>query len=362
MEPLDRKMQLATRVKIVGNEADRILEFIASTETPDRSGDIIDSAGWILENYLGPSGKGNPIFAWSHDYTHTPVGKTISVVKDLRQKALIIRVKFPTIAELCSDMDHPSESALFADTVYNMYKTGYLSAVSVGFRGLEFDARSDSDVADLPLWQRGMHFTKVELLEVSAVLVPCNQEALVNMRGMKGFRADGLKAFQELTTKELVNIVTAFAKSTLEEETDPSDEGEGNTAEGQSELFGEDGDMGEEKLKALEDRMKVLEAQVVKGGAKFSAETKGNIVKVVEALKASHKAIKGCHDALEKMIADEGSDSATEAPAANVPGDEGSTGTETPKPNDEGKGTVADQLKDMDFATATLSDAMKMIA
>jgi hypothetical protein len=155
-----QSIQLTTRVKEIGGEGSRVLEFIASTETPDRSNDIIDVAGWDLKNW-----NANSIFAWSHDYSKLPVGKGVSATKDVRGKMLRIQVKFPTIAELCSDPLHPSEEALFSDTVYNMYKNGMLSAVSVGFRGLEFEIRNDDSMKDKPQWERGVHFKKAELLE-----------------------------------------------------------------------------------------------------------------------------------------------------------------------------------------------------
>lgn len=310
-----KTIEVNARVKEVGGEGSRVLEFIASTETPDRAGDIIDVAGWKLDNYLGGIGKGqNPIFAWSHDYSKLPVGKTISASADVRAKALAIRVRFPTIAELCTDPTNPSEEALFADTVYNMYKGGYLNAVSVGFRGLKYKTRDDPSVMEKPEWMRGTHFLEQELLEVSAVLVPCNQEALVSMRGMKSFNPAG------------VNLLEKYFTERSEEQ-----------------------NMTEE-LKALSDRIKSIEDAIeVKAGSRHSKETREELGKVSEAMKACHKGIKACYDAIDKMI--------EVAPVEEQSGTEdqdggASDGREKPKPN-AGDGKSVDTL---DVTTASVTD------
>jgi len=300
-----QKLEITTTVKEVGGEGSRILEFIASTETPDRSNDIIDVAGWDLTNY-----NKNAIFAWSHDYSKLPVGKGVNAFADIRNKALKIQVKFPTIAELCSDVEHPSKEALLADTVYNMYKGGYLNAVSVGFCGREYEQRNDEAVKDLPLWERGIHFKKAELFELSAVLVPCNQEALVTMRGMKSFNPEGIKL-----------VETLYEKSNIPEVKETSGEVE------DMEMKEQIADL-TEKVSALEAK---LESNVeTKAGAKFSAATKAELQKVSEAMKACHKGMKACHESLSKMLED---------PQEDPDGDEGTDAgsdsrVEKPKPND----------------------------
>lgn len=320
-----QNIQVITRVKEVGGDGSRVLEFIASTETPDRSNDIIDVNGWVLDNYIGAIGKGsNPIFAWSHDYSKLPVGKTVAVNKDVRGKALSIRVKFPTIAEMCSDPAHPSDAALFADTVYNMYKNGMLNAVSVGFRGIKYKTRDDDAVLEKPEWMRGIHFLEQELLEVSAVLVPCNQDALVTMRGMKGFNPDGVAIMEKMMVEKT-----------------------GKTGEE---------NMADITLAELNERVKALEDGLVlgKAGSKFSKESREAIGKVAEALKACHKGIKSCHEALSKMI--------EEPPVEDQSGTEdqdggASDGREKPKPNtDDGKAALADVVKNLDLASASLED------
>lgn len=158
-------------VKQIGLETDRVLRFIGSDESADRDNDIIESAGWKTAEYLK-----NPVFLWCHDYRIPPIGKCISVKTSNRQ--LIFDIKFPTISELSSDIENPSDHAKFVDTIYNMYKGGYLSATSVGFRGVKYKTRDDDAVLDKPEWQRGRRYIEQNLMELSAVPVPANPNAL----------------------------------------------------------------------------------------------------------------------------------------------------------------------------------------
>jgi len=170
------KKVMTCEIKQVGEEKDRILRFIGSDETADRDRDIIEYSGWQLEEY-----KANPVFLWAHEYDTPPVGKAVKVSTDVDKRALVFDIKFPTLEELSSDVSNPSEHAKFTDTIYNLYKGGYLSATSVGFRGLEFKRRDDADaIAASPdqEWRRGTRYMKQSLLELSGVPVPSNPNAL----------------------------------------------------------------------------------------------------------------------------------------------------------------------------------------
>jgi glycerate kinase len=50
-------------VKQIGNEVDRKLLMVGSTETQDRDGDIIEALGWDLTDY-----KNNPVIMGFHEY------------------------------------------------------------------------------------------------------------------------------------------------------------------------------------------------------------------------------------------------------------------------------------------------------
>lgn len=153
------------QVKQFGQEEDRILRFIGSTEASDRDGDIILASGWELDNY-----KANPVFLWAHDYSKPPIGKAIDV--RVRNKQLIFDIQFP-------------EEGVYplADTVYKLYKGGFLNATSVGFVGKQKE----------PI-ENGYKYIRQELLELSAVPVPSNPTALQQAKS-KGYISTGMQKY-----------------------------------------------------------------------------------------------------------------------------------------------------------------------
>lgn len=157
-----KKKTMIFEVKQIGDPGDRVLRFIGSSEVIDRDNDIIEVAGWQLENYLK-----NPVFLFCHDYRQPPIGKALSVIKDVNNKILSFDIQFATAEE------YP-----FADTIYRLYLGGYMRATSVGFKPMKYKRRDDDAVLDKPEWQRGTRFVEQELLELSAVPVPSNPEAL----------------------------------------------------------------------------------------------------------------------------------------------------------------------------------------
>ncbi|MBI4764664.1 MAG: HK97 family phage prohead protease [Deltaproteobacteria bacterium] len=147
----------AIQVRQVGDPADRVLEFIASTAQVDRYGDIIEVEGWELDNWLKV-----PVILYGHDYGGFPIGQGISAIKD-PLRGLVIQAKFATAAE------NPD-----ADIAYRLALGGYIRAVSVGFIDLEREPLLDNEGN-----RTGWRFKRAELLEVSLVAVPANPGALI---------------------------------------------------------------------------------------------------------------------------------------------------------------------------------------
>lgn len=172
------------KVKQLG-ENDRILRFIGSSETPDRDGDIILASGWELDNY-----KKNPVFLWAHDASIPPIGKAVNV--SVQNRKLYFDIEFP-------------EKGMYplADTVFGLYKGGFLNATSVGFMGKEALKRDDEAVKDLPEWQRGVKYLKQELLELSAVPVPSNPTALQQAKS-KGYISSNVAKFFDIEIDDSV--------------------------------------------------------------------------------------------------------------------------------------------------------------
>ena len=118
---------------------------IASTEAVDRSGDSIKVKDWDFKNF-----KTNPVLQAGHDYhplSTIGVAKNIRITKDNK---VVFEPQFHDITQLAREIG-------------KMYEQKYLTAWSVGF---------------IPAEEEGK---KHELLEVSAVAVPANAEALTSL-------------------------------------------------------------------------------------------------------------------------------------------------------------------------------------
>lgn len=135
------------------DDDDRSFLAVASDESVDRDGDVIKQAGWQLDNFIK-----NPVIPWSHDYSQPPVAKATDVrVEDGK---LMFRPKF------ASADDYP-----FADTIYRLYKGGFLHSFSVGFKAINYNEVKEDG-------RHGYDIEKAELYEVSAVTVPANPNAV----------------------------------------------------------------------------------------------------------------------------------------------------------------------------------------
>jgi HK97 family phage prohead protease len=149
----------------------RVLEFTGSTEDKDRVGDIVMASGWLLKNY-----KKNPVFLWAHQYDTPPVGKAVKVWID--NDRLKFHVEFPD-----------KDTYEFADTIYKLYKGGYLRATSVGFMPIESEPIEikDEDTA----FHTPTRYLKQDLLELSGCPVPANPNALAEAK-TKGLISEDL--------------------------------------------------------------------------------------------------------------------------------------------------------------------------
>ncbi len=146
----------------------RTLDFIASTSGVARDGGIIDLDGWKLDEF-----RSNPVFLWAHLSDQPPIGKVEEIgVKD---GALRARVRFAGEAEA-----HPQ-----AETIFRLYKGGFLNTVSVGF-----DVQKPRDVTPEER-EAGARWASAEtaLYELSGVPVPADVGAVATKRGI---RAGGL--------------------------------------------------------------------------------------------------------------------------------------------------------------------------
>jgi len=130
--------------------------FVASTATPDRYDDIVDQKGWDLRAF-----QRNPVVLFNHNPNQMPIGKGKAYLKD---GALMIDVEF--------DKNDPD-----AQKIESKVRGGFINAVSVGFQPSETIPRSRLSAESPYYGKTGMYFPKSELLEVSIVTIPANNEA-----------------------------------------------------------------------------------------------------------------------------------------------------------------------------------------
>lgn len=145
---MEKIFKLDSSIKAM-EETDVELKIVgyASTNALDRSSDKILSSAWTkggLRNF-----QSNPILLFNHDY-NKPIGKVVEINTD--GKGLMIK---GVISKSAGD-------------VYNLVKEGVLTTFSVGFLIKDADYDKSAD---------GLIVKDAELLEVSVVSVPCNQDA-----------------------------------------------------------------------------------------------------------------------------------------------------------------------------------------
>lgn len=152
---------MASDVRKVDKES-RTVTFIASDDTRDSAGTVLNQDNWDLTRF-----NKNGVIGYQHkvyggwDDTDNPdnvIGKGAAYIED---KKLMVDITF-----------EPAEINPLAEKIYQKIMFGSLRAVSVGFlpigRG-KFGEGDDSDT---------YYFAGQQLLEVSVVNIPANPNAL----------------------------------------------------------------------------------------------------------------------------------------------------------------------------------------
>ena len=126
----------------------------ANTTAKDRAGDVVTAQAWAkgVENY-----RRNPVLLYQHKHDN-PIGRVDKITVD--KKGIFVEAAV-------------SEAAEKNHGVQTLIKDGALKSFSVGFRVKDGKYNSNDDT---------MMITDVELLEISVVSVPCNQDSLFSIR------------------------------------------------------------------------------------------------------------------------------------------------------------------------------------
>ena len=146
------------------------IDFVSSSAAVDRYHEVIEPGGWRLENYLR-----NPVFQNAHKY-----GDVVHTLGRALKTAVVEAGGRPVLAQR---IEFAVESNPVAKIAYGLYKGGFLRAVSVGFVPLRWEDM-DGKGGGEGVRRR---YLEQELLEVSAVAIPANPEALA-----LGLRSGGL--------------------------------------------------------------------------------------------------------------------------------------------------------------------------
>jgi len=187
------------------NEDERTLDAVASTSDMDRDGDIILPSAF--EKSLQPF-KDNPVILAGHQHrlasgSSPVIGSAIpdSIRTDKKQMTFTMR---------------------FADTplgneYWQLYKDRHMRAFSVGFMPIEWTDEKDEKLGYIRT------YTKIELLEISAVPVPSNRLALVRMKGFyevedaKDSAVESVKSVLEATLKSELDKFTIRIEDSLDD-------------------------------------------------------------------------------------------------------------------------------------------------
>lgn len=180
------------QIKGIDKEA-RTLTAVASFLSIDRDNEVILPKAFDLGSF-----KDNPVIMAGHTYhtsdgSPTVIGKALSIQR--KKDQLVFKMEF-------ADTD-------LAEEYWKLYSGGFMRAFSVGFipfsGGWETDKEKIRELlssagANLDLDSIYRVYTKVELIEISAVAIPSNRESLV-MASAKGIDLAG-KMLDDLFGKE----------------------------------------------------------------------------------------------------------------------------------------------------------------
>jgi len=146
------------------------LRVTMTTDSVDRHGDILEPAGAGLSAF-----RKSPRVQWAHDYTKPPIARAEQIARE--GNAITCEIAWWESAD--ANADH----ARFVREVREMYEHDppFLNTWSIGFMPLEWTDRTETD-ADGNERFAGYHITRWELLELSAVPVPANPDAVSALR------------------------------------------------------------------------------------------------------------------------------------------------------------------------------------
>ncbi len=141
------------------------LDFISSDETLDRYQEVISASGWKLANY-----QRNPVFQNAHQYGDIIFTLGRALITEVREVGRAVPSAPPGPC-LFQRIQFATDANPMAKIAYALYRGKFLNAVSVGFVPIRWEDPSSSSSVR-------RRYLEQELLEVSAVGIPANPNAL----------------------------------------------------------------------------------------------------------------------------------------------------------------------------------------
>jgi len=288
---LKHRQYIDTRTPSI-NEETRTVTVVASTEAIDSYGTIIKQDGWDLKRFIE-----NPVVPLSHRWDDLPVGRVTRI--EIIDKTLVADIQFAQ-----DEM---------AERVWQLWRAGFLKAVSVGFMPIEwhFGHQGDSEV---------LIYDRCELLEISVVTIPANPEALAKtiVRNVRSTKTEN-----KLAAESMIELMARLAQKPWED--DDKDEDDEPTADDLADIEDND-DEDDDEDEVLRAYRKLIPSLRLA----FSVEKMENEVEQIKAIK----------DAIARR-----DDESDEQPPSQDSQDTAEPVPETP-PTDEPVADVNDEVDD----------------
>jgi len=169
------------------NETERTLDAVASTSALDRDNDIILPSAFAetIEAF-----KANPVILATHQ--HRLSTGSSPVIGSAVPESIVIGDKIVTFTMRFAGTP-------LGDEYWQLYRDKHMRAFSIGFIPLEHEDQKDEHLGYVRT------YTKIELLEISAVPVPSNRQALVRAKGF--FEAEDIRSDIAETVKAVTEQV-----------------------------------------------------------------------------------------------------------------------------------------------------------
>jgi len=175
---------------------------VLTTPRQDREGHVVVPSGVRLEWF-----RKNPVVLWAHCLDLPPIG-----VVDVKTLAV-------TDAGIEADVVFDKGSAVGRE-VYGLYDRGVMRAWSVGFVPINWEIQKNSETGKV----RGYRVTEWELVELSAVPVPANPEAL--SRTIEHYESHGYDPTLDPVVKTLKAILSHGPDTSLQSPADAAQQAE----------------------------------------------------------------------------------------------------------------------------------------